>query len=215
MAPVVSLLSTYQSKPSPGHLDAVKYVGRYLKATAHYGLVYSSDQNHQVEAYVHYPLTSDIHTMSKPPLPPFQAFVDANWGPQDASMPTLLNNFQISTKETRSICSHILFLCGVPILWKSHKELWSSHSSCEAEIKATDECTKNVRYICNVLHDLSLLNVKTPTTIYNDNQGAIDWGKTTSTKNMHHYNIRESCVQEAIHEFHEIMVKHISSTAML
>ena len=30
--PVVSLLSTYQREPSPGHLAAAKYAGQYLKA---------------------------------------------------------------------------------------------------------------------------------------------------------------------------------------
>ena len=54
MAPIVSLLASYQSKPSPGHLDAAKHVGRYLKATATYGLTFSSNRNKQVEAYVHF-----------------------------------------------------------------------------------------------------------------------------------------------------------------
>ena len=43
----------------------------------------------------------------------------------------------------------------------------------------------------------------------NDNQGAVDWCKTTSTKGMRHVNIRENCVREAVHEFHEVQIFHI------
>jgi len=142
-------------------------------------------------------------------LPSLQGFANANWGPQDASIPTQHTTCQVSLMETCSICGHLLFLCGAPILWKSQKELHNSHSSCESEIKATDECTKNVRYIRNILTDLSLLDIKIPTTIYNDNRGAVNWSNTTSNKNMRHVNIHENSVREAIHEFHEVRVEHI------
>ena len=67
-----------------------------------------------------------------------------------------------------------------------------------------------MHYIRNILTDLSLLDIKLPTTIYNDNRGAVDWSNTTSNKNMRHVNIRENSVREAIHEFHEVRVEHIS-----
>ena len=180
MAPVVSLLSSYLSKPSSGHLDAIKYAGQYLKATAHYGLVYSSNCKDHVEAYVNFPLDSLIQLTADDGtlLPSLQGFADANWGPQDASVPTPHNMCKISPVEIRSVCGHLLFLCGALILWKSQKELRNSHSSCESEIKATDECTKNMWYIRNILEDLSLLDINTPTTIYNDNRGAVDWANT-------------------------------------
>jgi len=116
---------------------------------------------------------------------------------------------KVSPVKTQSVCGHLLFLCGDPILWKSQKELRNSHSSCESEIKATDECTKNVWCIRNILGDLSLLNINTPTTIYNDNHGAVDWANTTSNKNMQHFNIQENSACESIHEFNEVWVEHI------
>jgi len=105
MAPVVSLLSSYLSKPSSGHLDAAKYAGRYLKATAHYGLVYSSNYNECVEAYVNFPLDPTIQTITDDGviLPSLQGFADANWGLQDASIPTQHNTHQVSPVETHSI----------------------------------------------------------------------------------------------------------------
>jgi hypothetical protein len=45
--------------------------------------------------------------------------------------------------------------------------------------------------------------------IYNDNQAAVIWCNSYSTKGMCHYNVRENCVQEAINEFNEVAVHHI------
>ena len=75
-------------------------------------------------------------------------------------------------------------------------------------MKATDECTKNVQWMQNLLDDLDLLP-PTLTFIYNDNQAAIIWCKTSSTKGMHHYNICENAVQEAINEHKEVSVHHV------
>jgi len=75
LAPAVSLLSTYQTKSSPGHLDAAKHVVCYVKASAHLGLEYSLYNNLQVEAYVHFPLhpkTSSKPSISMVPLPLFR-----------------------------------------------------------------------------------------------------------------------------------------------
>ena len=61
----------------------------------------------------------------------------------------------------------------------------------------------------NLLYDLDLLP-PTLTPIYNDNQAAIIWCKTSSTKGMRHYNIHENMVQEAINEHKEVLVHHVS-----
>jgi hypothetical protein len=104
---------------------------------------------------------------------------------------------------------HILFfLSGGPLIWKSQKEKRTSRSSCEAKVKATDECTRSVQWLRNVLTDLDLCPTD-PTPIYNDNQAAVLWSKTSSTKGMRHYNIRENAVREALHEHNEITVLHI------
>ena len=86
---------------------------------------------------------------------------------------------------------------GCPILWKTHKEARISRSSCEAEIKATDECVKNVQMFRHLLFDLSLLDATIPTNVYNDNCGSVDWSNSFSTKWMRHVNIRENAVREA------------------
>ena len=115
----------------------------------------------------------------------------------------------VSSLETRSICGHVLMMGGAPVFWKCHKESRTSRSSTEAEIKATDECTKSVQMFRNILGDLELINLSLATTIYNDNKGAVNWSNTSSTKGMRHVNIRENAVREAIHEFNEVAVLHI------
>jgi hypothetical protein len=103
----------------------------------------------------------------------------------------------------------IFFLWGgCPILWKAHKEARISHSSCEAEIKATDECVKNVQMFRHTLHDLDLLDLSTPSNGFNDNHGAVDWSNSFSMKGMRHVNIRENAVREA-RVNNEVSIQHI------
>ena len=200
---VHSLLASATESPSQAHLDALRHVGRYVKATMDYGITFSSQANPDLEAFIQFPLGDDDANLPKP-----SGFADANWGPQDASVPTDSSTRQVTLDETRSICGHLVFLSNGPLIWKSHKEKRNSRSSCESEVKATDECTKSVQWIRNVLDDLSLLT-NDPTPIYNDNMAAVNWSNTTSHKSMRHVNIRESAVREAIHEYNEVSVRHI------
>jgi hypothetical protein len=57
---------------------------------------------------------------------------------------------------------------GCPILWKAHKEGHINRSSCEAEIKATDECIKNAQMLRIILSDLVLLDTSMFTLVCND-----------------------------------------------
>jgi hypothetical protein len=125
LATVFSLLASYMHCPSPGHLDAVKYVGHYILSTHDLGLHFSSRPNSSLESYLHFPLDSGST---------IQSFCDSIWGPQDTSHPSAPNQRPVSIHESRSICGHLLFMGGCPILWKTHKEARISHSSCEAKI---------------------------------------------------------------------------------
>jgi Reverse transcriptase (RNA-dependent DNA polymerase) len=203
LATVNSLLATATESPTQAHLEALRHVGRYIKATSDYGISFSSKPNTALEAFVQFPLDDNVASIPCP-----KAFADSNWGPQDASTPSETNHRLIELDETRSVCGHLIFLSHGPLIWKSHKEKRNSRSSCEAEVKATDECTKSVQWLRHVLSDLSLLDSR-PTTIFNDNMAAVNWSNTTSHKAMRHVNIRENAIREAIHEFQEISVLHI------
>ena len=199
IATAVSFLSSYQSKPTKAHIESARHVGRYLKSTFTKALNFLHKNAYKpLEACTHIP-----HEDFEQPV----CYADANWGPQDASIPTATNRRLVSLTETKSVCGFIIFFHGAPIMWKAFKEARASRSSCEAEIKATDECTKATQFFRHVLEDLNLA-LKDPVKIYNDNRGCIDWSHSMSTKRLRHYNIRENCVREAILE-KEILVIHI------
>ncbi len=91
---------------------------------------------------------------------------------------------------------------------EAHKEKRVHHSSCGAEIKATDECIKNIQMFHNMLSDLNLCPI-TPIPVYNDNRGAVDRSHSFSTKGMRHLNIRENAIHEA-QILQEVSIGHIS-----
>ena len=107
----ISLLSTYISCPSQGHIDAARHVGKYLKATADFGICFSTDGNQDLEAFVHFPLQNTKNDFVNP-----IAFCDANWGPQDASTPGPKNAREVST-----IRNKILY-------WIPYHHVWWPHS---------------------------------------------------------------------------------------
>jgi hypothetical protein len=53
---VHSLLVIATTKPTQGHLDAIRYVGQYIKATADYGISFSSMANDSLESFLTFPL---------------------------------------------------------------------------------------------------------------------------------------------------------------
>ncbi len=79
-------------------------------------------------------------------------------------------------------------------------------------MKATDKCVKNVQMFRNILSDLYLLDSSSPTPVYNDNCGSVDWSNSSSTKGMRHVNIHENAIHEA-RLFNDVSILHIPGTA--
>jgi hypothetical protein len=120
LATMFMLLSTHMHKPSPGHLEAVKYLGRYIHSTMELGLHFTSTPTPSLEFFVHFPLdpgsTSTSTTTSSPSL---HTFCDANWAPQDASRPSPTNMRQVSIEETNlSVVTY--FSWGVALSFGKH-----------------------------------------------------------------------------------------------
>ena len=132
------LLSQFNSNPSQGHLNSAKYVLRYLKGTATYGLCFQQNGSH---------LNGSIG------LPPeingneLLSFTDSNWGPQDASQPKENETRTVSMDELRSIQGFHITRMGGPLLWGVTREKRGSRSSCMGELKAVDEGIKGIQYI--------------------------------------------------------------------
>jgi len=74
LATVFSLLVSNMHNLSPGHIEAVKYVGRYILSTMDLGLQFSSSPNQSLESYIHFPIGSNTETGS----PEVTSFCDAN-----------------------------------------------------------------------------------------------------------------------------------------
>ena len=207
---VVSLLSSYTSSPSPDHIDAARCVGRYLKSTSMHGLLFQR-KNFDVEGYIHYP--GDDSTCSSPTPSPqihtsLTGFSDANWVPQDASIHTIKNMRPVTKMETRSLMGYSIFSNNAPIAWGCLKEKRQSLSSCEAEIKSIDACTKTILWLRNILSDI-IQDPLHPTSIFNDNSGAVTWSNGASNKNMRWINMKENHIRENIQDFKTIQVHHI------
>jgi hypothetical protein len=70
-----------------------------------------------------------------------------------------------------------------------------------------DEATHVTQHLLHVHNNLEMHDTITPPPVFNDNQGCIDWSKSTSIKNRNHFNVRENAVLEAV-QHHEADLKH-------
>jgi Reverse transcriptase (RNA-dependent DNA polymerase). len=146
IATITNILAQYQSCPSPGHINAAKHVLRYLKGTQDLGISFNSKPNTSLESFVKFPIAPNK----------INPFSDANWGPQDASIPKPNAPPQeIDLFKSRSISGFLIWLAG-PLHWVSKWQSITARSSAEAKIYAVDECTKCIQHLTNILIDLQL-----------------------------------------------------------
>jgi hypothetical protein len=61
-------------------------MGKYMKATSDYGISFSLKPYVALKAFIQFPLDDPTDSLPRP-----SAFADSNWGPQDASIPSKLN----------------------------------------------------------------------------------------------------------------------------
>ena len=198
---ITNILAKYVKSPSKGHIDAAKRILRYLKGTANKGITFTSHKQSHIESFIKFPI---------PDSPSVIALTDANWGPQDQSRPTSTRTYpDLQLFKTRSISGFIIWGHG-PIHWVSKRQTLTARSSAEAEIVATDECTKFLLFLRNLCDDIQISSILFPTTttIYNDNTACIKWSKNMTTKGLRYIQIRENAVRESVlSKF--ITIKHI------
>ena len=123
---------------------------------------------------------------------------DANWGPQDASVPDPSKTYEdLDLFKSRSLSGFIIWLGG-PLHWVSKRQSATARSSAEAEIIATDECLKWLQHISYILDDLHVKDTYFPTKlpIYNDNNACVLWSKGKTTKGLRHIQMRENAIRE-------------------
>ncbi len=205
IATITNILSRYTASPTEQHIVQAKRVIRYLKGTKSYGISYSSTNHQQLESFIKFPIPQDT----------ILALSDANWGPQDQSKPRPNEDRTLDLFKSRSISGFLLWLGG-PLHWVSKRQSITARSSAEAEIYATDECTKSLLHFHYLLQGMNLDKslMPAPTTIYNDNSACVQWSRNTSTKGLRHIQIRENAVRESVQN-NFIKVKHIEGKVNL
>uniref|UniRef100_A0A6U5M3S4 Reverse transcriptase Ty1/copia-type domain-containing protein n=1 Tax=Corethron hystrix TaxID=216773 RepID=A0A6U5M3S4_9STRA len=186
----VSLLAQHQNDPSHRHLQAAKYVLQYLKSSRDYCISYSSFPNQSsLESFINFPLNPSQIT----------SFADANWDPQDQTIPTPnkippeLHPFTVC-----SVSGNLSSILGGHLEWQSGRQKLTARSSTEAEIYATDQCTKKLLQLLHILTDINRLDIlPLPTNIFCDNSSCVQCSKNTTTKSLRHTTIREIAVRES------------------
>ena len=104
-------------------------------------------------------------------------------------------------KDTRhSVSGYIIYMLGVPILWKSRAQKTVALSSAEAEYIAMSESAKEIKFVLNVLTDLGY-KVNLPVIVHVDIVGAIFMSENPSaTGRTRHIDTRYHFVREMVED---------------
>ena len=104
-------------------------------------------------------------------------------------------------KDTRhNVSGFIMYLCGVPILWKSKLQRTVALSSTEAEYYALSEAAKEIKFLMQVMKSLDM-KLKLPIIVRVDNVGTIFMAENnTATSRTRHVDARYRFVREFIVE---------------
>jgi hypothetical protein len=209
LAPVHSFLSSYNSKPSSGHMKAAFHVLHYIHSTHDHGIHYTSLATDPVHTFVRFPDSLDVeaYTDAKPPSPshssPLISYSDVCWGSQIGSAiheGTLLLLF-----KCRSTSGGIIFRQGGPIAWITVHQERTSLSSCEAEICATNKVSKLLMSIHNLAESArdnghNILDTINASPLYNNNESCVRWSHNMTTKQIRHMEMRENAVHEWVQD---------------
>ena len=218
IATVHAFLSSYNMHPAAGHMRAALYVLHYVHSTHDYGISFSSRDRQPLHTFLHHPDASDAEAYSDA-LPPkmgrehhLTTYSDANWGSQIGNSVrdgTLLPLFKF-----RSMSGALVIRMGGPLAWKAIRQDKTSLSSCEAEIRATNEGCKLTMAARNLAEGFTSAGTPLPdnssaTIVYNDNEAAVNWSNNVTMKNVRHMELRENSVREMVQD-KSVNVLHVA-----
>ena len=197
---ITSILAKHQCNPSPGHINAAKHVIKYLKGTANFGIYFCSDSDPTLSSFIHFPINKYK----------LVGITDANWGPQDQSVPNEPIPKSQELFKSRSISGYIISL-NFPLHWTAKRQKIKARRSAEAEIYATDECCKDILSLIHLIQDLNLdkILLSEAIPIYNNNMVCVQWIHNKTTKSIRHIQIRENTVQESVQDG-TVIVLHVA-----
>jgi hypothetical protein len=134
---------------------------------------------------------------------PLTLYSDACWGSQVGSAVrdgTLLPLF-----KCHSMSGGIIFRQGGPVARIAVRQERTSLSSCEAEIRATNEVSKLLMGICNLAEcvrasGFDITDTTDTSPLYNDNEFCVRWSHNMTTKQIRHMEMRENAVREWVQD---------------
>jgi hypothetical protein len=99
----------------------------------------------------------------------------------------------------------ICFRTGGPVAWKGVRQEKTSQSSCEAEIRATNEGCKLTIALRNLAQDFAsagirLSDIEESTLVYNDNMSCVHWAHKLTMKNIRHMELKDNLVREWVQD---------------
>ena len=101
-------------------------------------------------------------------------------------------------ENRRSISGFIMFLCGVPIVWRSKQQTTVALSSSEAEFIAISDAVKEILFVLQILNSVGI-QVHQPVIVRVDNMGAIFMSEnSTSSVRTRHIDTRYHFVRELV-----------------
>jgi len=112
------------------------------------------------------------------------AYCDSDYA-GDARVRDKTNIQEIRRKSTSGF---VIMFCGGPISWCSRRQTVVAQSSTEAELIAACECAKELKYLKELLNELT--NMKVNATMYMDNQSTIKLIKAGSIKSSKHIEVK-------------------------
>jgi hypothetical protein len=204
-----SFLSSYNAKPSVGHMKSALYVLHYIHSSYNYGISFTFKDVAPMHSYIHFPPSADIEAYTNA-IPPkllmtrtLLACSNACWGSQISNAfteGTLLPLFKFW-----SMNGGIIFKNGSPIGWLSKRQECMSLSSCEAEIQTTNATLKKVVDFCNLSRSVSesghtIDGLSSPTVLYNNNDACVKWLHNMISKAAHHIELCENSIWEWVQD---------------
>ncbi|EYE90608.1 uncharacterized protein EURHEDRAFT_510308 [Aspergillus ruber CBS 135680] len=121
-----------------------------------------------------------------------------------------------NSKENRSTTGFIFMIDAAPIVWSSRKQSLTAQSSTEAEYIAASEAAKQAIWIRHFLYAIGKEAIYhgAPTTIYEDNQGAIKIAENPiNHPKTKHIAVRYHAIREHINNG-EIRLEYLSTDKM-
>ena len=174
IAYIVHQCARFSTSPRVQHTRAIRWLGRYLKATKHHGMILRPDKSKGLELFV-------------------DADFAGNWDPVDTKNPD----------TARSRHGYVIKYANCPIIWKSQLQREIALSSTESEYTGLSYAIREVIPIMNILQEISHIQTHTDhraklyLKVFEDNAGAIEMATT------HKYRPRTKHLNIRLHHFRQ------------